>query len=74
MSYNAQPFTISADSGDGPRSATRHQAASAMCLADDWAEAGCWNVQVTDSKGVARDRQQFRATLPLAKWVRRVPQ
>lgn len=65
--YSPRPFTISAEDENGLRSATRRQAASAMCLADDWAEEGCTNVLVTCPDNIAHSRPQFRATLPLIR-------
>lgn len=60
-------YTITADCRWGPRKATRASASSAMCLADDWAEEGCYSVHVTDGAGTVLDRDAFRATLPIVR-------
>lgn len=67
MAYFARPFVIQANLGKAPREETRHNAASAMCLADDWAEDGYSNIRITDQDGVARSPESFRARLPLRK-------
>lgn len=67
MSLNPSRFVISAQCQGGLREATRNLAASAMCLADDWAEDGCACVRVTDARGVVRDREQFRMTMLLVR-------
>ncbi len=70
MTYRAQPFVILADTDEGVARQTRHNAASAMCLADDWDEAGYRNVRIVDQDGVTLDRRQFRETLTLVKVMR----
>ncbi|MFG5120206.1 hypothetical protein [Methylorubrum sp. POS3] len=71
MSYCAQPFIILAETGAELLRQTRHQAASAMCLADDWAEAGYRNVRIVNGAGAEQDRRQFRETLTLVKQARK---
>ncbi len=73
MSESVPPFTIAAIRGRTPQTATRGNAASAMCLADRWDELGCQSIHITDGAGIARDREQFRATLPLVKRLGRRP-
>lgn len=70
MTHSAQPFVILADTKTGVARQTRLSRASAMCLADTWAEAGHENVRIIDSNGVERDRSQFRETLKIVKQAR----
>lgn len=72
MSPPAIPFTISAAFQGRPRSATRCNPASAMCLADDWAEGGCSDIRIADRDGVSYSPDGFRANLPLRKRVERL--
>ncbi len=71
MTDRVQPFIILAETENGLRQQTRRHAASAMCLADDWADAGYGNVRIVSPDGVTHTRQQFRAKLPLVKKSRR---
>ncbi len=71
MIYRTQIFVILADTRIGSIRHTRHNASSAMCLADDLAEAGYRNVRIINPDGIEQDRQQFRNELPLVKRMRR---
>lgn len=70
MAYMTQPFTILADTKAGEEKQIRHNRASPMCLADDWAETGHTNIRIIDPDGTERDRRQFRETLTVVKQVR----
>ncbi len=59
MPYAATPYTISASNQGKPRKATRNNASSAMCLADDWAEKGSSDIWITDVNGVVRSPEDF---------------
>lgn len=72
MSPSTIPFKISAACGGEPRTATRCNPASAMCLADDWAEDGCSDIRIEDQHGVRHSPDSFRANLPLRKRVERL--
>jgi hypothetical protein len=63
MSGTASRFTISAFCEQGYIQATRCNRASAMCLADDWAESGFSDIQITSPDGVNRSPALFRAGL-----------
>lgn len=67
MSKTVSPFTITAERQGKARSAKRCNAASAMCVADDWAELGWRNIKIIDGMGTVQDRTEFRANLPLVK-------
>ncbi len=67
MSPQTIPFTISADLHGQPRRATRCNPASAMCLADDWAEDGCSDIRIADRQGIRHSPDAFRAKLPLRR-------
>lgn len=71
MSGTASRFTISAFCEQGYIQATRCNRASAMCLADDWAESGFSDIQITSPDGVTRSPDLFRAGLPLVALVSR---
>jgi hypothetical protein len=71
MSHCSGPFVIRADTKVGVSRQHRLNRASAMCLADAWAEAGYDNVRIIDPDGTERDRSQFRETLKLVKRMRR---
>ncbi len=71
MSHGSRPFIILADTEAGTARQLRLDRASAMCLADAWAEAGYENVRIVDSDGAERDRNQFRETLKIVKRMRR---
>ncbi|WP_156383995.1 hypothetical protein [Methylobacterium sp. Leaf456] len=51
--------------------ATRCNPASAMCLADDWAEVGCSDIRIADRDGIPHSPASFRAKLPLRKRIER---
>jgi hypothetical protein len=69
MTNFAPTFTILADTKDGEAKETRCKAASAMCLAEDWVEAGYKNVRIVDREGLAHSPESFRARLPLRKLI-----
>lgn len=71
MSATTNPFTISAALHGKPRTATRCNPASAMCLADDWAEIGCSDIRIADRQGIPHSPDSFRAKLPLRQRVER---
>ncbi len=71
MSSSAIPFTISAALNGQRRTATRCNPASAMCLADDWAEIGCSDIRIADREGIAHSPASFRAKLPLCRRIER---
>ncbi len=70
MPENVPPFTISAECRGFSQAAKRTLAASAMVLADKWADLGCHSIQITDGVGVSRGRAEFRANLPLVRRLR----
>lgn len=55
------PFSISATTSAGVRTATRNSAASAIVLAIKWAEQGAWDVLIAPPDGLARDYRKFQA-------------
>lgn len=61
------PYTITAVLGGKSRTATRCSAASAQCVADDWAEEGCSDIRIADRDGTVHAPDRFRANLPLRK-------
>ncbi|WP_158021003.1 hypothetical protein [Methylorubrum extorquens] len=67
MSENIPPFTISAIGKGILRTVKRRNAYSAMCMADHWSELGYDKVQIADGTGIVRNRDEFRANLPLVK-------
>lgn len=69
MPYKATPHTVSASINGKLREATRLLPASAMCLADNWAEEGYIDIQITDQFGVAYSPENFRARLPIRKLI-----
>lgn len=71
MSHGSCPFVILAGTGEGAVRQHRLNPASAMCLADAWAEARYENVRIVDPEGVERDRSQFRETLKLVQRMKR---
>lgn len=56
-------FTVSANYQGHHMEARRSLAASAMCLADDWANRGYADIQITDGAGVIMSRERFRSTM-----------
>lgn len=71
MTYIAQLFVILAETKSGEARQVRRNRASAMCIADDWAEAGWGNVRIVDPDGIEHDRCQFRKTLTIVKQAKR---
>lgn len=71
MTYFSKPFVILADTADGIVKRSRHNRASAMCLADDWAEVGYTNVRIVNQDGLEQNRRQFWETLLLVRLARR---
>lgn len=63
------PYTITAACEGRLRTATRCNAASAQCVADDWAEEGCSDIRIADRDGVSHAPDRFRANLPLRRRV-----
>jgi hypothetical protein len=56
-------FTVSANYRGHHKEAMRSLAASAMCLADDWANKGYADIRITDGIGVTMSRERFRSTM-----------
>lgn len=71
MPDNVPPFTISGHYRGIVQAETRSSAASAMCLADDWAEFDWQDIKITDGAGVVRTPDEFRANLRLVKRLKR---
>ncbi|SFL93233.1 hypothetical protein [Methylorubrum salsuginis] len=70
MSKNRSHFVVSAFHHGAPCEARRGLAASAMCLADRWAELDYADIRITTHRGVVMTREQFRATMRVIRDIR----
>lgn len=69
MSMPSGPYTISAAFDGKLRESTRCNPASAVCLADDWAEEGGSDIQIAGADGLSRSTSYIRDNLTLRKLV-----